>query len=174
MHVIQYIATIADSPEQAHSNVKHYLEAQMDSEVDSYNTWYDWFVVGGGRWASNNEPYDDSFTGDVVRQSDPKFEEYLDLAHKYRQDELSIYETEARKLNLTELLDDLQDFEFDHFGVGSKLYPINQIYQMCMGTWNYNSYFFDIEHDSTNRKYMRETIDNGTNNWYLVPVDFHF
>jgi hypothetical protein len=43
-----------------------------------------------------------------------------------------------------------------------------------MGMWNYNSYFFDMMNESTNRKYMRESIDNGADNWYLVPVDFHF
>lgn len=174
MHVIQYVATQADNVDEAHRNVKSYLEDQLGSE-ETYSTWYDWFVTGGGRWATDeNAQYDDSYTGDVVHQSNPKFEEYLDTAHKYRQDELSIYETEARKINLTELLDDLQDFEFDHFKVGSQLYPINQIYQLCMGTWNYNSYFFDTVHDSTNRKYMRESIDKGADNWYLVPVDFHF
>ena len=176
MHVIQYIATMADSVDEAHSKVKHYLEAELsdDPYKQSYDTWYDWFVVGGGRWASNEDPYDDNFTGDIAHQSDPKFEEYLDLSHKYRHEELSMYEKEAREINLTELLDNLQDFEFDHFGVGSKLYPIKKIYDMCMGIWDYQSFFFDIEHDSTNRKYMRETIDNGADNWYLVPVDFHF
>ncbi len=173
MHVIQYIATQADDVDEAHRRVKDYLEGQLGSG-DTYTAWFDWFVVGGGRWASNDDPYDDSFTGDVVHQSDPKFEEYLDIAHKYRQEELSRYEEEARKLNLIELLDNLQDFEFDHYSVGSKLYPINQIYHLCMGTWNYNSYFFDMMTESSNRKYMREAIDKGDNDWYLVPVDFHF
>lgn len=174
MHVIQYIATQADSKEEAHSNVKQYLEINL-GEHESYNNWYDWFVTGGGRWASKEEAqYDDNFIDDVVHQSEDKFEEYLDTAHKYRQQELSTYEDEARKLNLTELLDNLQDFEFDHYAVGSKLYPLKQLYDMCMGVWNYNSYFMDSVNDSTNRKYMRESIDKGADNWYLVPVDFHF
>ncbi len=174
MHVIQYIATQADSKEEAHSNVKQYLEINL-GEHESYNNWYDWFVTGGGRWASKEEAqYDDNFIDDVVHQSEDKFEEYLDTAHKYRQQELSTYEDEARKLNLTELLDNLQDFEHDHYKVGSQLYPLKQLYEMCMGVWNYNTYFMGSVNDSTNRKYMRESIDKGADNWYLVPVDFHF
>jgi hypothetical protein len=174
MHVIQYVATQADSVDEAFRRVKDYLETNL-GEHESYNNWYDWFVTGGGRWATGEDnQYNDNYQGDVVHQSDPKFEEYLDTAHKYRQQELSRYEEEARKLNLTELLDNLQDFEFDHFRVGMDLYPLHQIYQMCMGVWNSNSYFMDSVNDSTNRKYMRESIDNGAKDWYLVPVDFHF
>ena len=176
MHVIQYIATQADDVDEAHRRVKDYLEGQLgdDPYTAGSAAWFDWFVVGGGRWASNEDPYDDSYTGDVVHQSEPRFEEFLDIAHKYRQEELSRYEEEARQINLTELLDNLQDFEFDHFAVGSKLYPLHQLYDMCMGMWNYNSYFFDMMNESTNRKYMREGIDKGDRDWYLVPCDFHF
>jgi hypothetical protein len=174
MHTIQYIAVQADDREHAHGSVKHYLEEVLGSG-DTYSTWFDWFVTGGGRWStSEGKEYDDNWSGDVVHQSGSKFEEYLDTAHKYRQQELTQYEEEARKVNLTELLDNLQDFEFDHYKVGSQLYPLKQLYEMCMGVWNYNSYYFDIVHDSTNRKYMRESIDKGADNWYLVPVDFHF
>jgi hypothetical protein len=173
MHVIQYVATQADDKSHAFNSVKHYLEVNL-GEHESYNNWYDWFVTGGGRFSTSDDPYDDNYQEDVVHQSEAKFEEYLDTAHKYRQQELSQYEDEARKLNLTELLDNLQDFEHDHYKVGSQLYPLKQLYEMCMGVWNYNSYFMDSINDSTNRKYMRESIDKGADNWYLVPVDFHF
>ncbi len=172
MHVIQYLATRADDKNHAFQSVKSYLEENMGEY--GYDNWYDWFVTGGGRFSNSEDPYDDNYQDEVVHQSEAKFEEYLDTSHKYRQQELSQYEEEARKLNLAELLDNLQDFEFDHYKVGSQLYPLKQLYDMCMGVWNYNSYFMDIENDSTNRKYMRESIDKGADNWYLVPVDFHF
>jgi len=176
MHVIQWIATKANDVDEAHSKVKHYLEGILgdDPYTAPSATWYDWFVVGGGRWASNNEPYDDNFTGDIAHQDSPKFQEYLDNAVKYRQQELATYEAEARKINLIELLDNLKDFDGDRFPVGTKLYPINKIYDMTIGDWDYTSYFYDIEHDSPNSIHMRETIDNGDKDWYLVPVDFHF
>ena len=174
MHVIQYIATQADDVEEAFNHVKHYLEELMGSE-DSYNTWYDWFVTGGGRWASDdNAQYDDNFMDDVVHQSSPKFQEYLDKAHKYRLDTLNEYIEQASKVNLSDIIDKLGDFEHDHHSVGFELYPVKKLYDLSMGMWDYNSYFFDIIHDSANRIHLLKSIDNGADNWYLVPVDFHF
>ncbi len=177
MHVIQYIATRAGSVDEAHSNVKHYLEGQLgdDPYTSGSAAWFDWFVTGGGRWASDEKAqYDNDYTADVVHQSNPKFVDYLDTAHKYRWQELEAYEKEARLLNLSDLLDTLQDFEHDHYTVGSRLYPLKKIYDLCMGIWDYQSYFYDMEHESTNRIHMLQAIDKGEDNWYLVPVDFHF
>ena len=39
---------------------------------------------------------------------------------------------------------------------------------------NYNSYFFDIINDTASMKSLQNSIDNGADDWYLVPVDFHF
>jgi len=173
MHCIQYIAVKADNKEDAHGEVKGYLEGLMGDE-NNFSSWYDWFVTGGGRWSTSDDPYDDNYTGDVVHQSEPKFQEYLDTAHKFRLAQLNQHIEQARELNLSDLLDKLEDFEHDHFRVGMDLYSIKKLYDIALGIWDYNSYFFDIVNDSTNRKYMLDTIDNGADNWYLVPVDFHF
>lgn len=173
MHCIQYIAVKADNKEEAHGEVKGYLENNMGSEYN-LSSWYDWFVTGGGRWSTDTDPYNDNYLGDVVHQTDPKFQEYLDNAHKFRLAQLNQHIEEARKINLSDIIDSLGDFEHDLFKVGMELYPINKIYDLAIGAWDYNSYFFDIVNDSTNRKYMLDGIDNGDKNWYLVPVDFHF
>ena len=173
MHVLQYAATQADSIEQAHANVKQYLETNL-GEHESYNNWYDWFVVGGGRFSSSDDPYNNNYLADVAYQDSHQFQEYLDTAHKWRWEEVERLEKEARELNLTELLDNLQDFEHDHFGVANKLYPLKKLYDLAAGIWNYDSYFIDTINDSTNRKYMLQSIDKGAKDWYIVPVDFHF
>ena len=172
MHCIQYIATKADDVEDAHGNVKAYLENLMGDE--GYGTWYDWFVTGGGRWATGDNQYNDEYTQDVVHQSSPKFQEYLSKAKEYRQAEITQYLEKARAVNLTELLDmiDLED-EWN-FKVGHQLYDIKKLYDITMGSWDYTSYFFDSENDTVVTKYMLEAIDKGDDNWYLVPVDFHF
>ena len=172
MHVIQYIATKADSVQEAFDEVRGYLETNMGDS--GYDNWYDWFVTGGGRWSTSEDPYDDTYTNDVVHQSDPKFQEYLDTAHKYRLNELNTYIEQARKINLSDMLDSFEDFEHDHFKVGMDLYPLTKLYDMAMGRWDFNSYFMDSVNDTTNRKYLLEAIDNGDQDWYLVPVDFHF
>jgi len=173
MHCIQYIATQADDVQEAFDHVKFDLETKMGDE-QNLSSWYDWFVTGGGRWSTDDDPYNDNYTGDVVHQSNPKFQEYLDTAHKHRLAQLNEHIEQSRKVNLSDLLDKLEDFEHDHFRVGMDLYPIKKLYDMALGIWDYNSYFFDIVNDTTNRKYLVEGIDNGADNWYLVPVDFHF
>ena len=172
MHCIQYIATKADSPEEAHSDVKAYLENLMGEE--GYGMWYDWFVTGGGRWATGDNQYNDEYTGDVAHQSSASFEAHLAKAKEYRQAEIKNYLEQARKVNLTELLDmvDLED-EYN-FKVGHQLYDIKKLYDITMGSWDYTSYFFDMQNDTVVTKYMLEAIDKGEDNWYLVPVDFHF
>ena len=172
MHCIQYIATKADSAEEAHSDVKAYLENLMGEE--GYGTWYDWFVTGGGRWSTDDDPYNDNYTGDVVHQSSPKFQEYVDTASRFKQEELTRYIQNARKINLQDILDLAEAGEDDYFKVGHQLYEVKQIYEMTLGVWNYNSYFFDTVNDTTYKKYMLEAIDKGDKDWYLVPVDFHF
>ena len=172
MHCIQYIATKAESVEEAHGNVKAYLENLMGEE--GYGTWYDWFVTGGGRWSTDDDPYNDNYTGDVAHQSSASFQAHLDKAKEYRQAEITRILEKAREVNLTELLDmvDLED-EYN-FKVGHQLYDIKKLYDITMGMWDYNSYFFDTENDTVVSKYMLEAIDKGEDNWYLVPVDFHF
>ena len=172
MHCIQYIATKADDVEDAHSNVKHYLENLMGDE--GYGTWYDWFVTGGGRWATGDNQYNDEYTQDVAHQSSPKFQEYLDKAKEFRQSEINSYLEKARAVNLTELLDMVDPEDEWNFKVGHQLYDIKKLYDITMGSWDYTSYFFDSENDTVVTKYMLEAIDKGDDNWYLVPVDFHF
>jgi hypothetical protein len=54
------------------------------------------------------------------------------------------------------------------------LYPIKKLYDMAVGDWDFNSYFFDIVNDSANMIHVKNSIDNGADNWYAVPIDFHF
>ena len=53
-------------------------------------------------------------------------------------------------------------------------HPLAKMIDMSQGNWDYNSYFYDMTHASTNTKFMLEAIDKGTKNWYIVFVDFHF
>ena len=173
MHTIQYIAVQADDTDMAFRSVKDNLETHLGDEYTN-NAWYDWFVTGGGRWSTSEDPYDDEYQKDVVHQSSPKFQEYLDTATRFKKEELTRYIQNARKINLQEILDLAEAGEEDYFKVGHQLYEIKQIYEITLGVWNYNSYFFDIHHDSADMIHMKNSIDNGADSWYLVPVDFHF
>lgn len=176
MHVIQYVATRADDVDMAFRSVKDYLETHMGGEYHS-DVWYDWFVTGGGRWSTSEDQYDDNYTGDVVHQSSPKFQEYLDLAHKYKLEATAADIKYAREVDIAALLDKIENDQeglYPMYLEANKLYAFRNLYNQLIGMWGPDSYFFDIENDTTHPKYMREAIDKGNDNWYIVPVDFHF
>lgn len=176
MHVIQYVATTADNAESAHSFVKNYLESLMGND-ESHNTWYDWFIVGGGRWSSAPDPYDDEWIVDVVHQDSPKFQEYLDNAHKWRLEAVATDIKYARETDVAALLDKIENDQeglYPMFSESMKLYPFRNLYNHLSGSWGPDSYFFDIISDCTHPTYMKQGIDNGDKNWYIIPVDFHY
>jgi hypothetical protein len=174
MHVIQYVANQADSKDEAFRGVKDYLETQMGND---YSSWYDWFVTGGGRWSTSDDPYNDEYTADVVHQSDPKFQEYLDTAQKYYLEALGCVVEENRKIDLTALLDSIdmtKEGLYPNFKLALNSYPLKKLWDLLSNVWGPDSYFFDLVNDTTHPTYMREAIDKGDTNWYIVPVDFHF
>ena len=178
MHVIQYVAVKSDTAQNAHSSVKQFLEAQMGQVDYVHNTWYDWFVVGGGRWATEEgNQYNDNYIDDVAPQDDPRFQGYLDQAHKWKLEATMDDLKYARDINITEILNNIENNQeglYPMYTEASALYPFSQLYKQLIGIWGPDSYFFDIVNDTTHPTYMREGIDKGDKDWYLVPVDFHF
>jgi hypothetical protein len=174
MHTIQYVAVQADDKDLAFRTVKHYLEEAMGSEYN-LSTWYDWFVTGGGRWAKKDEAqYDDSYQDEVAEQGTLLFAEYLDKAKEFRQTSLDEYVEKAKTVDYNKIINDVQLSGGDDFRTGMELYPIKKIYDMAMGDWDFNSYYYDIMSESANMVHLKNSLDNGAKDWYLVPVDFHF
>lgn len=176
MHTIQYIAIQEESKEEAFEGVKSYLNAAMgDSDVT--HTWYDWFVTGGGRWSSGTDPYDDDYSADVAHQDEPKFQEYLDTAQKYYLESLGLVVDQAREIDLSEVLDNIDTTKegmYPNFRLSMDTYPLKKLWDLISTEWGPDSHFFDTENGASHPTYMREGIDKGDKNWYLVPVDFHF
>ena len=173
MHTIQYIAVQADSVDHAFRSVKDKLETELGDEYTNH-AWYDWFVTGGGRWSTNDDPYNNNYTGDVVNQHSPKFQEYLDKAKEFRQESLDEYIAEARKIDIDKIVSNIESSTGDDFRSAMELYSLYKVYDMSMGKWDYNSYYYDIQHESSSMTYLKNSLDNGAKDWYLVPVDFHF
>jgi hypothetical protein len=172
MHTLHQIATQADSKEEAHARVKDYLETQLGEEFGPNNQWFDWFVVGGGRWSTSDDPYNTDYWPDVKHTSEIEFFQNIAKAMTWREEELNRYVAVAKETNLSELLSQLG--QVDNFKIASELYNVKKIYDMTVGNWDFNSYFFDMINDTTTDKYMQESIDKGDKTWYAVPVDFHF
>lgn len=176
MHVIQQIAVMANSKEEASQIVKSKFD-EMYSESEGLGGWSDWYVVGGGRWNSNpSNQYNDS-SNDVISYSDntEHFDSTLLEFLNYRIEEMATLKERVNANSFIEAIDKFIANEFsdeDRFDMNH--YYIKKASQLLNGEWNSDSAFFDLEHYSTSPKYMRESIDKGEKNWYIVPVDFHF
>jgi hypothetical protein len=54
-------------------------------------------------------------------------------------------------------------------------YSVSKALDMVMENWNSNSFFLDLENHTATLKYLLQDIaDGNAEDWYLVPVDFHF
>jgi hypothetical protein len=172
MHVLQYIAVVADSQDEAFRTVKDTLESELGSNEFATNSWFDWFVAGGGRFVEG-DPYTDSTDSIISYDEAPlDYRSMIDRAISNRMDEFESYRKsyEEKGIDLEAKLDNyrgVMNYDFE-------LYPLKKMIDMIQGEWDMNSYFYDMHHASTNPDHMYKNIDLGNKNWYLVPVDFHF
>ena len=178
MHVLHYIATQADSKEEAFDSVKWFLNAQMGDD-DVPHTWYDWFITGGGRWSSGTDPYDDNYADDVVHQDDPKFHEHLIKAHELKLSDTGYWIKKVRENtpDIEAILDKIENNQeglYPMFEESIQLMDIMMLENCISGRWHSGSFFFDMVNELTYPKIIRESIEAGVDNWYLVPVDFHY
>jgi hypothetical protein len=169
MHVLQYIAVKANNSDEAMSDVEHKLTSWLGSDDSPSGVWYDWFVVGGGRFV-DGDPYQSS-PNHIISFADDrqKFSDKLHEAIATRVAEFKSYRDlyNSKAVDLEAKLDSYTgtiQYDFD-------LFPLRKMIDMLQGEWDYNSYFFDIQNESTQTEHMEETLGDS---WYLVPVDFHF
>jgi hypothetical protein len=180
MHVLQWIAVKNPSTfdieeldtckQEAHSLVKSTFE-DMYSESEGLGGWSDWYIVGGGRWNENSDPYMETDYSMVVSYgAEPdKFIETINNAIEERKNEFATYRDRFEKQNIDisaslDKYDGTTDYSFD-------MYELNKLIDMLQGKWDMNSYFYDLNNWSTNPKWVLDTLDDS---WYIVPVDFHF
>jgi hypothetical protein len=172
MHVLQYIAVQSDDQDIAFRTVRDTLLSEQQGYESATNTWYDWFVVGGGRFVEGN-PYEESTDNIISYEEDPKtFLKQVEVSIESRMDEFKAYrkQFEEKNVDLNDKLDNYKgiiNYDFE-------LYPLAKMIDMIQGEWDFNAYFYDLENLSTNPEHMYKSIDLGNKNWYAVPVDFHF
>jgi hypothetical protein len=172
MHVLQYITVIADNKDEAFRTVKDTLESELGSNEFATNSWFDWFVAGGGRFVEGN-PYEESTTQIISYDEAPlDYRSMIDNMISNRMDEFESYRKSYNEkgIDLEAKLDNYRGVMTYDF----ELYPLKKMIDMIQGEWDMNSYFYDMHHASTNPDHMYKNIDLGNKNWYLVPVDFHF
>ena len=180
MHVLQWIATQAEDKDEAYRRVEDTLQGMLGDFDMPTHTWYDWFVVGGGRWNMNEEDsHSEAYVGGktnmiISYDEDPvAFRTQVLRALEDRKSEFDGYAKDVDLSIITKIIKDYDPKEFD-FVAFQSLYPIKKLIDMAYGTWDFNAYFYDMVNDTTTPKYLYESIDLGNKNWYAVPVDFHF
>jgi hypothetical protein len=180
MHVLQWIATEADNKDEAYRRVEDTLQEMLGDSESPTLTWYDWFVVGGGRWNTKDDEsaaaaYTEGKTNLIISydESPEPFLTGILRALEDRKSEFDGYAKDVDSSIIDKIIKDYNPKEFDFMAFQS-LYPIKKMIDMAYGTWDMNSYFYDMVNDTTTPKYLYESIDKGNKNWYLVPVDFHF
>jgi hypothetical protein len=172
MHVLQYIAIQADTQDEAFRTVKDTLESELGSNEFATNSWFDWFVVGGGRFVEGS-PYEESTDSIISYDKAPlDYRSMIDRMISNRMDEFESYRKSygEKGIDLEAKLDNyrgVMNYDFE-------LYPLKKMIDMIQGEWDFNAYFYDMTSFSTNPDHMYKSIDLGNKNWYLVPVDFHF
>jgi hypothetical protein len=172
MHVLQYIAVQADNQDEAFRTVKDTLESELGGIESTTNSWFDWFVVGGGRFVEGN-PYEESDNHVISYDEAPEYYRIaVDKMISNRIEEFNGYrkQFDSKDIDLNAKLDNykgVMNYDFE-------LYPLAKMIDMIQGQWDFNSYFYDMHHASTNPEHMYKSIDLGNKNWYAVPVDFHF
>jgi hypothetical protein len=180
MHVLQWIAVEADDKDEAYRRVQDTLQNMLGDFDTPTMTWFDWFVVGGGRWNmteedSHVEAYVEGKTNMIIsaKEQPDEFEERVLQSMESRKVEFDNYAKDIDPSLITKIITDYNPREFD-FSAFQSLYPIKKVIDMAYGNWDFNSYFYDMVNDSTTPKYLFEAIDKDPEMWYLVPVDFHF
>ena len=180
MHVLQWIAVQADNKDEAYRRVEDNLQTMLGEYESITNTWYDWFIVGGGRWNVNEgddfrEAYNEGKTNLILsaKEEPDLFDERILLSMESRKTEFDQYAKDVDSSIIDKIITHYNPREFD-FPAFQALYPVKKLIDMAYGTWDMNSYFYDMENDTTTPKYVFEAIDKDPELWYLVPVDFHF
>ena len=169
MHTIHYFAVEADDKDEAFAIVREGLL----NEEDSIASWSDWHVVGGGRWNSEGQQYEDSSSDVISFALDPdKFAETIEQIKTWRVDQMKWY---LKQYNPDVLLTNAQKFidsngeqePEDKFSMD--YYYANKISDMLAGNYNADSHFYDYNNYSASLEYLEPNSRS-----YLVPVDFHY
>ena len=170
MHTLQYIAIQSEDKESAANTVKNLLE----EELNPGSSWYDWFVVGGGRFSPNEEDQYDDTAETVISYADTpaEFDTMVGASLKHKGAEFQSLLTEY-KLSGTNLIEMFEAWNGE-MEYSMSLYPVKKMIDIMQGHWDYTSRLYDITNWSTNTHHMNRSLADGNKNWFLVPVDFHF
>jgi hypothetical protein len=169
LHTLQYIAIQSEDKESA----AHTVETLLNEELNPGHSWYDWFVVGGGRFHDGQDPYEETYETTISYEDTPDLFDTVisDCMKSKRREYQELYLD--YKLNKEELEKTFEDWN-GQMEFSMAIYPLKKMIDIMQGHWDYTSRFYDITSWSTNTHHMNRSLADGNKNWFLVPIDFHF
>lgn len=171
MHTLHYVAVEADDKEHAALVAESLLE-------DMNGEWFDWFVVGGGRWNEQSDELGLRRPTNMIisaQEDSTAFKDKINELMQWRKETFEGYKPNlsVSLASLNNLVENYDPTTID-FGETMHLYEVRRLTDMAMGIWNSDSFFFDLTNDTTNPKYTLQAIDKDPEFCYIVPIDFHF
>lgn len=171
MHTLQYVAISDVEDKEAAARA---VENLLNEELNPGSSWYDWFVVGGGRFnPDQSKQYDDDYEAVISYADTPDiFDEKVLQSQQAKGREFQELYTDY-KLNKEEVEKIFENWNGD-MEFSMSLYPLRKMLDIVQGHWDYTTRLYDITNWSTNTHHMNRSIAEGNKNWFLVPIDFHF
>jgi hypothetical protein len=172
MHTLQYIAVPVENeladPEQ---EAMQMVESALNEELNPGLSWFDWFVIGGGRWNPEQDPYESSSNMIISFEKEP--DKYRAKIEECKELRMAEFKDLMKGIDFADIQDKLYSFDgtMQYF---HELSHLKSAIMLAQGYWNDTSFYFDIDSMSTNPKHMLDKLPTEGVNWYLVPVDFHF
>lgn len=177
MHVLHYVAVEADDKNQATSRV----DIALNESLENGGTWFDWFVVGGGRFttpegAHFSEAYNDT-SDNTISYTEDQLEFYATLKKQVRIRKEQ-FEDRLSRVDESKIKQSIAQFRAtDEEAVGQDrvaIYNLKELSETLLGYWNPDSYFYDMESFDCDVQPIKDRIKNNPTQQFLVPVDFHF
>lgn len=195
MHVLHWVAVKSDETigengidmDEAKSEAASSVNNTLQGDERPYADWYDWFVVGGGRFLGDKQ-YENSHENVIAFAEDPKkFSKTIRECLESRATELRrrLEEIKSREAQdgksftdrvqeyITYSLSDSTEYPFDPL---STMYQFGYVSRMAAEYWLPDTYFYDITNGVTEMRYLLKDMEENEDNdqWFLVPVDFHY
>jgi hypothetical protein len=196
MHVLHWVAVKSDETigengidmDEAKETAASEVNDTLTGDERPYADWYDWFVVGGGRFLEGTAQYESTSSNVIAFAEDPKkFSKTIREALESRATEIRrrlARITEANEKDgksfeerveeyITQSLSDSTEYPHDIF---STMYLYSTVSRMSAEYWLPDTYFYDLTNGVTEMRYLLKDMETSedSDQWFLVPVDFHY
>lgn len=188
MHTLHYVATKLDNAydgtnaDELREEASGQVHSDLLGDERPYGSWYDWFVVGGGRFVEGDAYSESSHAVVLYGENRDLFLEKMNEGLGWQlSNAKSLFEELSSKFDLDEAMAKFEreynnnDTPIDYSSMGA--WSMRRLMSHFEGYWNPDSHFLDITNGTPTPRYFLDDIKDNPDeagNWALVPVDFHY